>query len=113
MREILQRGGYRVVVHSSAQGGLDRTRAEQPDLILLDQFSPQMDGLELLAALGRDPQTRHIPIVILASRHQSATKIRALWRGAREYLVKPVDPVELLEVVALLSGDQIREAAAV
>ena len=110
MREMLRRRGFAVDDCSSCWEGLARAKREPPDLILLEQFAPQMDGLELLAALATGPQTSHIPVVILASQYQSTAKIRAFWRGAKEYLVKPVDEAELLYVVNFMTRDSVSEA---
>ena len=101
---------FRVVHCNTCDAGFITAVREQPDMILLDQFSPQMIGLELLERLMRDPRTADIPVAILAAQYQAVAKIRAFWRGAREYLVKPVEAAELLYVVNFMTEDTLREA---
>ena len=120
---------FRVVHCNTCDAGFITAVREQPDMILLDQFSPQMIGLELLERLMRDPRTadipadpvailaaqyqavaKNIPVAILAAQYQAVAKIRAFWRGAREYLVKPVEAAELLYVVNFMTEDTLREA---
>ena len=95
--------GCEVHTASHPQAGLVLARRLRPSLILLDQFMPEMDGLVILHDLASDPRTRSIPVVMLATRSNAAAKIRALWRGAKAYLVKPVPHEELLEVVRVLA----------
>ena len=103
-------GRFWVVHCNTCNAGFITAVREQPDMILLDQFSPQMIGLELLARLMRDPRTADIPVAILAAQYQAVAKIQAFWRGAREYLVKPVEAAELLYVVNFMTEDTLREA---
>ena len=89
------------LVGHHVEDGLEAARAQQPDLILLDQCTLETRGLEALSALGRDPLTSQIPVIMLASRPHAAAKIRALWHGARDYLSKPVDAGALADAVGV------------
>jgi len=72
------------------------TRAERPDLILLDVQLPDMNGIAVCAALKADPATRAIPVVMVSTFRDRASKLRALRAGADEFLSKPLDEVVLL-----------------
>jgi len=75
---------------------LDSMRRNMPDIILLDIRMPDVNGLELLAAIRANEQWRHIPIVILTAVSDRATKLEALQLGATDVLCKPVDRAELI-----------------
>ncbi len=81
----------------------------RPDLVVLDEFMPQLDGLAALRELSRDARTRSIPVVMVASRAQAADKVRALWQGARDYLVKPLQRESFLYLVDALVDSAVRE----
>src|SRR5512134_2770488 len=63
----LKRRGYEVVVAQDGQQGLDKTRAESPDLVLLDMNLPVMDGWTLAQTLKGDAATKSIPIIALTA----------------------------------------------
>lgn len=65
------------------------------DLVLLDLGLPDGDGLTLLDSLQKDPAFREIPVLLLTSREDLASKVSAFSLGADDYLTKPIDPIEL------------------
>ena len=81
---------------------LDLARSEKPDVILLDIMMPGMDGFETCRRLKADPETRHIPVVMVTALDQRADRIRGLEAGADEFLTKPVDDVALFARVRSL-----------
>ncbi|HKV31667.1 MAG TPA: response regulator [Candidatus Dormibacteraeota bacterium] len=84
----LQLEGYRVAVASDGAAGLRMARSLIPDLILLDIHMPQLDGLQVLAALREDTATDEVPVVV-CSEDDSPQLIREAHRlGAVAYLVK-------------------------
>jgi CheY-like chemotaxis protein len=85
--------------------GLELSRAERPDLILLDQHLPDLPGEEVLRRLKETPETRHIPVVMISADATAGRVDRLLAAGAHAYLPKPLDVKKLL---ALL--DEILEA---
>ena len=81
---------------------LDLARSEKPDVILLDIMMPGMDGFETCRRLKADPETRHIPVVMVTALDQRSDRIRGLEAGADEFLTKPVDDVALFARVRSL-----------
>jgi DNA-binding response OmpR family regulator len=79
--------------------GLERARAELPDVILLDVMMPGMDGWEVLRRLLEDEQTREIPIVFLTARAELRDRARGLELGGVDYVTKPFNPTELAPLV--------------
>lgn len=89
--------GYRSFVSTSdPTEAVSLLKKEAPDLLVLDVVMPQVSGLDLLAAVRADPQTLHIPVLILTASSDAETKLCALERGATDFLAKPVDPSELV-----------------
>lgn len=75
---------------------LKRILLEQPDVLLLDIMMPSVSGLEILEALRELDEFIHVPIIILTSITDQATKSAALELGATDFLTKPVDPTDLV-----------------
>jgi signal transduction histidine kinase/ActR/RegA family two-component response regulator len=99
-----------LTVLSATQGrlGLDLARERRPDVILLDLHLPDVSGEDVLDELGSSPETGHIPVVIVSAA-ASKGRVRMLReRGAYDYLTKPIDLSQLLEVVNSALADHPR-----
>jgi CheY-like chemotaxis protein len=92
----LKRRGYDVTVAQDGQGGLDKTRSEAPDLVLLDMNLPVMDGWTVAQMLKGDPDTKNIPIIALTAHAMAGDRDKALNAGCDDYHAKPVDFSQLL-----------------
>lgn len=84
------------------EDALALARREAPDLILLDATMPQLDGFETCRRLKADPETAHIPVVMMTTIDQPAARLRGLSVGADDFLVRPVRDVELFARVRSL-----------
>ncbi len=97
--------GYTVVCANDGVEGLEKARAERPDIVLLDIMMPRMDGLEVTRELKGSDDTKHIQIILLSAKAQASDVQAGKDMGADDYLTKPFDPLELLERVnELLEG---------
>ena len=96
-RLILERAGYQVSLAADGKDGLTKAVAEKPDVILLDTMMPQMSGFEACGKLKIDPQTSHIPIIMLVSNGE-ATDLPS-GPGLECLLAKPYDPALLVNKV--------------
>ena len=83
---------YIVQFATSGPEGLDLVQRRIPDLILLDVMMPGMDGFEVLAALGRDPRTRTVPVIFVTARSDAESETQALASGAVDFIQKPINP---------------------
>jgi sigma-B regulation protein RsbU (phosphoserine phosphatase) len=81
---------------ADAAKALEMAIATRPTVILQDLVMPGTDGLELVRAYRGHEATREIPIIVLSSREEAATKADAFAAGANDYIVKVPDPVELI-----------------
>ena len=84
----LQLDGFRVAVASDGAAGLRLARSLKPDLILLDIHVPQLDGLQVLAALREDEATDDTPVVVFSEDDNPQLVKEAQRLGAAAYLVK-------------------------
>ncbi len=107
--DCLGRQGYRVLVASSGDQGLEMALEEAPDLILLDIMLPGLDGLAICRELRR--LERRVPILMLTARASVEDRVAGLDLGADDYLTKPFSRSELLaRVRALLRRLESRES---
>jgi two-component system alkaline phosphatase synthesis response regulator PhoP len=102
LRVNLELEGYDVVSASDGFKALDAVKAEQPDLIVCDVMMPGMDGVEVVRRLRADKVT--LPVVMLSAKAMRSDMQAGLDAGANEYVTKPFDPAELIDVVDRLLG---------
>jgi two-component system alkaline phosphatase synthesis response regulator PhoP len=88
--------GYQVVTATDGDAGLERARAEHPDLIVLDMMMPIMDGRQVLRTIQADPALSAIPVIMLTSRREESDIVGAIEKGAVDYQLKPFSPDELI-----------------
>ena len=102
MVELLTKNGYQVVTAESGEEGVVKAKAELPDLVIMDVVMPGLNGYQATRTLTRDEDTMNIPVLMCTSKGQETDKIWGLRQGAQDYLVKPVNPEELLAKIAAL-----------
>ncbi|MBU2252193.1 MAG: response regulator [Proteobacteria bacterium] len=106
---ILKSKHYEVIVAYGGVEGLEKTKTEKPDLIVLDVMMPDKDGYTVCKELKADPVLCEIPVLLLTAvvSHISTTRYShqmGMETEADDYMDKPVEPVELVKrVEALLS----------
>jgi DNA-binding response OmpR family regulator len=93
IESYLSQEGYRVVSAANGREALSKTRAERPDLIVLDLMMPEMDGFEFMRLHRQEAAT---PIILLTARVEDEEKVIGLELGADDYMTKPFRPRELL-----------------
>jgi two-component system chemotaxis response regulator CheY len=95
----LKSAGFNVLEAGDGQEGLQKAREKSVDLLLVDQNMPRMDGISLVRELRNLPQYKSTPILMLTTESSDAMKAAGRAAGATGWLVKPFDPVRLIEVV--------------
>src|SRR3546814_7477736 len=86
---------FDVVTASDGPSALDRAHSDAPDLILADVMMPGMDGFELCRRLKADPETSHIPLVMVTALSDVSDWVRGLEAGADDLLTTPVNDIPL------------------
>jgi len=92
---ILADEGYEMLFAEDGEQALALAQARHPDIILLDQMMPKMDGQQVLSALRNDEVMREVPVLVLSGMARGAA---AEWPGA-QFVGKPFSPDELIERV--------------
>lgn len=99
--KILSDQGFRVLLASRPEVGLERAARGLPDLILLDILMPGMDGFETYERLRQDERTCDIPVIYMTALTDTEHKVRGLNLGAVDYITKPINHDELLARLCL------------
>lgn len=93
---------YNVLSAYGGQEALDIIQAEKPDIVLLDVMMPEMDGFEVCRRIKSNPETEHIPVVMVTALTDAADRVNGLKAGADDFLTKPLDDVALMARVRSL-----------
>ncbi len=93
---------YDVITASNGFEAIEAAKKQKPDIILLDVMMPQMDGFECCAKLKADPETSHIPVVMVTALSDKEDRVRGLDAGADDFLTKPINDVALMARVKSL-----------
>jgi DNA-binding response OmpR family regulator/signal transduction histidine kinase len=93
--EVLRNIGYHVLEAGTMAEGRSVVREQHPDMLLLDILLPDGDGFAFLEELKDERAARHLSVIFITAKGETASKVRALKLGADDYLVKPFDALEL------------------
>jgi two-component system cell cycle response regulator len=97
---LLEPLGYRVITARYPRVALESARTERPDLVISDVCMPEGSGFDFLREWRNDPGLRAIPFIFLTSTMvDEKDRVRALAAGANLYLIRPIDPPQLLAAV--------------
>lgn len=99
MRKILKALQCDVIEAENGEQGTRLAKEQKPDLVLMDIQMPVMDGYTAIRMLKDDPETRHIKIIAVTSYAMKGDREKALLAGADDYIAKPVDMYEMMEMV--------------
>jgi DNA-binding response OmpR family regulator len=105
---VLQKENYRVETAANAEEALQCLQSHEYELMFLDLNMPGMSGIDLLIKVHK--QVPHMPVLILTAHAALDSAIQAVRLGARDYLVKPVEPVEILARVAEILSEREQPA---
>jgi len=112
-RVNLEAEGMSVLEAADGPSGLEKARAEAPDVVLLDVMMPGLDGWRVAEELLEDPATSSIPIVFLTARAELRDRARGLDLGGLDYVTKPFNPVDLAplirDLIARVEGGEREE----
>ena len=101
----LTKAGFRVETAQNGEEGVQFALRHRPDLIVMDVVMPVLNGFQATRQLKSDPATADIPIIIVSSKDQPTDRTWGLRQGALDYLVKPVDTVELIAKIRTVLGE--------
>jgi CheY-like chemotaxis protein len=97
--KVLRKSGYEVITANDGLECIKKVESELPDLILLDNVMPNMDGQAVLSKLKTSKKTRDIPVIMVTALADEEHISGAQKGGAVEYIVKPFDYAVLLKKI--------------
>lgn len=105
LTHILRSAGYQVIPAQNALDGLAVLQEQNVDVMLVDLKMPQIDGISLIQQVRITHA--HLPIIIVTAHASLETAIEAVRQGARDYLIKPIDPAQLLERIRSILSEEM------
>lgn len=105
-------GHFEVETAETGNDGIEKVRSLQPDLVLLDQVLPDINGNQILQMIKQDPSTKNIPVAMLSNFNQDNLVQEAINLGALDYILKyQVEPEDLVAKVNKLIKDNVKQPA--
>ena len=95
----LQRQGHDVLIAVDGLEGVEKSKAEKPDVVLMDMSLPVLDGWEATRRIRADAETASLPVIALTAHAMEADRQQALAAGCDDYDTKPIDLKRLLEKI--------------
>jgi len=99
--EILELADYEVFSAENGKDGVELAKTKKPDLIICDIMIPDLDGYGVLRILSKNPETYTVPFIFLTAKTEKSDIRKGMNLGADDYITKPFDEAELLEVVEI------------
>jgi twitching motility two-component system response regulator PilH len=110
MEKMLQSVGINTLTAENGKQGILMARHKKPDVILMDIVMPEINGFQATRYLTRQPDTNHIPIIIISGSDQESDKAWGLKLGAKDFMKKPVNKELLLEKIDFLVSNKPKQA---
>jgi twitching motility two-component system response regulator PilH len=104
LKTMLEKNGFTVSAAGSGEEGIEKSKSEKPDLILMDVVMPGMNGFQAARSISTDPETNEIPIIIVSTKDQETDRMWGLRQGAKDYITKPAKEKELVSKINTLLG---------
>ena len=105
LRDLLSASGYDVLEAVNGGEGVDKARAERPDLILMDIQMPVLDGYQATRAIKAEAALAATPIIAVSSFAMKGDEEKARGSGCDDYVTKPYSPMALLRLVRGYLGE--------
>jgi twitching motility two-component system response regulator PilH len=99
LEKIVSAAGYATITATNGLEAVEISKAQLPDVILMDVNMDQMDGFAATRAIGGDAATKAIPVVLVTSKNQKADRVWAQMLGVKGYVTKPYTPDQILSAI--------------
>lgn len=99
LKTVLEQAGYTTLTAVNGEQAIEVTRQNKPDVVLMDVIMPGMTGFQATRILHKDPETTHIPVVIISASEQPTEKAWCKRLGAKGFLPKPIQRGQLFPCI--------------
>lgn len=96
LTKLVEGQGHEAITAEDGMAGVNAAKEQQPDLILMDVVMPELNGFQATRKITQDPETSHIPILIVTTKDQQTDQVWGKRQGASDYIVKPPDEKDLV-----------------
>ena len=104
MRRLLEMSGYQVVEAVNGNQAVEEAARQRPDIILMDLSLPQLDGLAATRRIRAQDGLKKVPIVAVSAHDSADFHAEALAAGCNEYVTKPIDFDQLVQLLDRLTA---------
>jgi len=104
LSKVLAKNGYDIITADDGEQGVEKAVSEKPDIILMDVVMPNLNGFQATRQITKNPETSHIPVIMLTSKDQETDRVWAERQGASDYLIKPPNESDLLTKIRSIIG---------
>ena len=104
LQRRLTRAGFEINIATDGAHGVEWAKTLLPDLIVMDLNLPGLNGFEATSRLKNQPETKHIPIIVLSSHFDESYRAKAIAAGCDAYATKPTDFGRLIDTIRSLLG---------
>lgn len=99
IKRIVEKLGHETLTAEDGAAGVEVARQQLPDLILMDVVMPNLNGFQATRTISKNPDTAHIPIVLVTTKDQETDRVWGMRQGAKAYVTKPIKEEELAKTL--------------
>jgi len=99
IKRIVEKLGHEALSAEDGAAGVEVAKQEKPDLILMDVVMPNLNGFQATRTISKNPETAHIPIILVTTKDQETDKVWGMRQGAKAYVTKPIKEDELVRTL--------------
>jgi len=108
IKRIVEKLGHEAFSAEDGAAGVEVAKQELPDLILMDVVMPNLNGFQATRTISKNPETAHIPIILVTTKDQETDKVWGMRQGAKAYVTKPIKEEDLVKTLnEFLPGSQV------
>ena len=97
--KMVENQGHEAITASNGMEGIEKARAQKPDLILMDVVMPELSGFQATRKINKDAELGGIPVILVTTKDQETDKVWGGRQGAAGYIVKPAKEPELAAMI--------------
>ena len=99
LKRLVEKMGHETLTAEDGAAGVEATKREKPDLVLMDVVMPNLNGFQATRAISKDAATAHIPVILVTTKDQDTDRVWGMRQGAKAYITKPFTEAQLIEVI--------------